>query len=365
MKQILNVNINNNNSNNGYNINISDDSFAKLIEDINKATQGQNKLYVISQKVYKLYKNELCLNEDEIFILKDGESSKNINNYIKILNAAIRKKLTRSDAIIAIGGGVVGDITGFVASTYMRGINYIQVPTTLLSMVDSSVGGKTAIDMDGVKNIVGSFYQPKEVFININFLKTLDKKQYMSGLGEILKYAFIEDNCGFKHSLFLFEYLTLSCEKLLEKESMTLFRVIEYCLNLKISVVNEDEKENGLRKILNLGHTLGHAIESITNYRKYTHGEAVIQGIFFILNWAYSQEKITYSYYRLSTELLTKYGFKNLNLNKKYSPEKLLEIIKHDKKASKDNITFVIPVEKKKVKVESLSTEVVFEMLNK
>lgn len=364
MKQTLNVNINNN-SKDGYKINLSDDKFSKLIEDINSCTQGKNKLFVISQKVYKLYKNELCIHDDDIFILKDGEESKNINNYTKILKAAIKKGLTRSDAIIAIGGGVVGDIAGFVASTFMRGIDFFQVPTTLLSMVDSSVGGKTAIDMDGVKNIVGSFYQPKEVFININFLKTLDKRQYMSGLGEILKYAFIEDNCGYKHSLFLFEYLTLGCEKLLEKEAMTLFRVIEYCLNLKIAVVNQDEKENNLRKILNFGHTLGHAIESITNYRKYTHGEAVIQGIFFILNWAYSQEKITYSYYRLSVELLTKYGFRNLNLTKKYCPEKILEIIKHDKKASKDNITFVIPIDKKKVKITSLTSEEVLSILKK
>ena len=359
MKQILNVDINNSKN---YKIQITDDKFSKLIEDINMSTAKQKRLFVISQKVYNLYKQELCFNENELLIIKDGEEQKNFKNYIKILGTASAIGLTRSDVIIAIGGGVIGDLVGFAASTYMRGIDFIQVPTTLLSMVDSSVGGKTAIDMNGIKNIVGSFYQPKEVFININFLKTLDKKQYMSGLGEILKYAFIEDNCGFKHSLFLFEYLTLGCEKLLEKEAMTLFRVIEYCLNLKISVVAQDEKENNLRKILNLGHTFGHAVESFTKYKKYTHGEAVIQGIYFILNWAYSQSLITYSYYRLSTELLDKYGFKNLNLTKKYSAEKLINFMKKDKKANSDKITFIVPCDKKKVKTIQLTIDEVLKM---
>lgn len=360
MKQVLNVEIENSKN---YKINITDEKFSKLMDDINLLTSGHKRLFVVSQKVYKLYKQELCINEAELLVLKDGEVQKNFDNYTKILKTAARIGLTRSDVIIAIGGGVIGDIAGFAASTYMRGVDFIQVPTTLLSMVDSSVGGKTAIDMDGIKNIVGSFYQPKEVFININFLKTLDKKQYMSGLGEILKYAFIEDCCGYKHSLFLFEYLTLGCEKLLEKETMTLFRVIEYCLNLKIAVVNQDEKENGLRKILNFGHTLGHSLESITKYKKYTHGEAVVQGIFFILNWTYSQNIISYSYYRLSVELLNKYGFKNLNLVNKYSKEELLEYMKMDKKATSDKITFIVPYDKKKVKSMSFESEEVLKML--
>ena len=360
MKQTIEVKIQDDNSKN-YKINISDEDLSNLIEDINKITSNQNRLFVISEKVYKIYKNQIQFDSNEILILKDGEESKNINNYLKILHTACKKNLSRKDVIIAIGGGVIGDIVGFAASTYMRGIDYIQVPTTLLSMVDSSVGGKTAVDFAGLKNIVGSFYQPKEVFININFLKTLDKKQYMSGLGEIIKYAFIEDNCGHKHSLFLFEYLTLGCDKLLDRDFMTLFRVIEYCLNLKIAVVSQDEKENELRKILNFGHTLGHALEAITKYKKYTHGEAVIYGIFFILNWAYSQGIINYSYYRLSTELINKYGFKNISL-KNFDTNKLLEIIKMDKKASKEKITFVVPTDKKKVKIINLSLEDVAKM---
>ena len=357
MRKILNVEVGN------YNITLTDDSIVKTIEEIFNFTPEQKKLFVISKKVYKLYKNQLNLDDSEMFIFPDGESEKNYKNYIKILEKATQLGLTRSDVIIAIGGGVVGDIAGFVASTYMRGINYIQVPTTLLSMIDSSVGGKTAIDLAGVKNIVGSFYQPKAVFVNINFLETLDKRQYFSGLGEVLKYAFIEDNCNFKHALFLFEYLTLCSEKLMNKDSMTLMRVIEYCLNLKIAVVEQDEKEQSLRKILNFGHTLGHALEAISKFKKFTHGEAVVQGMFFIFKYAYTKNLITYSYYRLSKELLEKYNFKPLDFKIKYQPEELLELMKKDKKASIDKITFIVPIEKKKVKEIQLTTGEVLEVL--
>lgn len=357
MKQTLKVQISDNKE---YLIEISDSSFAKLNQEIYELTRSQKRLVVMSKKVYDLYFTELNFSEDEVFVLKDGEKEKNIKNYLKIMKRAIDMGLTRNDVLIAVGGGVVGDITGFVASTYMRGIDFIQVPTTLLSAVDSSVGGKTAIDFAEAKNIVGTFYQPKKVFININFMKTLDKRQFMSGLGEVLKYAFIEESCGYKMPLYLFEFLTLGCEKILEKEPITIIRMIEYSLNLKIAVVNQDEKEGGLRKILNFGHTLAHALETITKYKKYTHGEAVVYGMFFILDWAYKMQYITYSYYRLSIELLEKYGFRKLN--NKYPKEKLIEIMKKDKKASIDKITFIIPSDKKRVKEIKLTPSDVEEM---
>jgi len=355
MKQVLNVEVLD------YKITISDESFSKFFDEIITLTSGKKRLFVVSKNVFNLYKTEFNLSENEVLVLKDGEKEKNFKNYLKILEKATQIGLTRSDAIIAIGGGVIGDIAGFAASTYMRGIDYIQVPTTLLAMVDSSVGGKTAIDMFGAKNIVGTFYQPKAVFININFLKTLDKKQFRSGLGEILKYAFIENNCEYKHSLFMFEYLTLCCEKLIDCEPITIMRVIEYCLNLKISVVIQDEKEGGLRKILNFGHTLGHALEARTKFNKFTHGEAVVYGMFFVLNWAYAQNRITYSYYRLSIDLLTKYGFKPLDM-KKFVPAELIDIMRKDKKASGEKISFIVPSDKKSVKEIKLTPEEVAEM---
>ena len=355
MRQILNVEVGN------YNITLTDDSLAKTFEEVLEMSSEQKHLFVISKKVYKLYKKELNLNENEILVLPDGEKEKNYKNYIKILEKALEVGLTRKDVIVGIGGGVIGDIAGYAASTYMRGIDYIQIPTTLLSMVDSSVGGKTAIDLAGVKNVVGTFYQPKAVFININFLKTLDKKQYFSGIGEILKYAFIEDNCNYKHALFLFEYLTLCCDKLLNKDPMTLMRVIEYSLNLKIAVVNQDEKEQNLRKILNFGHTFGHALEAKGGFKNFTHGEAVVQGMFFIFKYAYTKNLITYSYYRLSNELLEKYGFKPINFKSMYQVDEVVELMKKDKKASGDTVTFIVPTEKKKVKEVNLALSEIIE----
>jgi 3-dehydroquinate synthase len=356
MKQVLNVEIKD------YNIIISDDKFSKLMDDLDAFTRGQKRLFVVSKKVYKLYKQKLSLYEGEVLVLNDGEKEKNFKNYLKILETASKMGLTRSDVMIALGGGVIGDITGFAASTYMRGIDYVQIPTTLLSMVDSSVGGKTAIDMKDAKNIVGTFYQPKIVYININFLQTLDNRQFLSGLGEILKYVFIEDSCGYSQSLFLFEYLTLCCEKLFEKENMTLLRVIEYCLRLKISIVNQDEKESDLRRILNLGHTLGHALETKGKYKVFTHGEAVVQGMFFVFDWAYKQNLISYSYYRLAKELLAKYSFKQINIGKKYQPIELIELMKKDKKALQNKIRFIVPCDKKKVQEIQLSPEEIVDM---
>ena len=352
MKQTLKVQIS---ENKNYLIDISDSSFASFNQEIYEFTRGQKRLVVMSKKVYKLYFKDLNFDEEEILIFPDGEKEKNYKNYLKIINTAIKMGLTRKDVIIAVGGGVVGDIAGFAASTYMRGIDFIQVPTTLLSAVDSSVGGKTAIDLMEAKNILGTFYQPKKVFININFLNTLDKKQFLSGLGEIVKYGFIEACCNHNEPLYLFEFLTLACDKILQREPITLIRVIEYCLKLKIAVVCLDEKESGLRKILNLGHTLGHALEAITGYRKYTHGEAVIYGIMFMLEFAHKREYIDNSYYRLSWDLLNKYGFKKLKLC--YSAEKLVEIMKKDKKAISDKITLIVPSGKKQVKEIKLSPQ--------
>ena len=360
MKQILKVKIG---KNINYSIDISDDDFNVLLNEINEFTQKQKRLFVISRKVYRLYKKHLNLPKNELFIMPDGENQKNFKNYIKIINKASELGLTRKDVIIAVGGGVVGDIAGFAASTYMRGIDFIQVPTTLLAMVDSSVGGKTAIDLADAKNIVGSFYQPKKVFININFLKTLNNRQRSSGLGEIIKYAFIEESCEYQKPLFLFEFLTLSYNRIQELEPVTIIRLIEYCLNLKISVVSKDEKEAGLRKILNFGHTLGHALETITKYNKFTHGEAVAYGMYFVFDWAYKNSYINYSYYRLSLELLEKYGFRRIKVKKcnecytllldcfnKVSASKIVEIMKKDKKAASNKITFIVPYAKKTVK---------------
>ena len=271
-------------------------------------------------------------------VLKDGENQKNFKNYEKIINFALSKKLTREDSIIAVGGGVVGDISGFVASTYMRGINFIQVPTTLLACTDSSVGGKTAINSKFGKNLIGSFYQPKAVFINVNFLKTLDERQFKSGLGEVVKYSFIENNCNKNESNNLINFLTEYYKKILSKDILILIELIKMCVRLKISVIEQDEKENQLRKILNFGHTYAHAVETITNYRKYTHG--VVAGIKFALNIALKKNLVDKEYKFLCEDLLKKFEFKEIPT---FDKNKIIEIMTTDKKATDEHITFILP----------------------
>lgn len=273
-------------------------------------------------------------------VLKDGENQKNFKNYEKIINFALSKKLTREDSIIAVGGGVVGDISGFVASTYMRGINFIQVPTTLLACTDSSVGGKTAINSKFGKNLIGSFYQPKAVFINVNFLKTLDERQFKSGLGEVVKYSFIENNCNKNESNNLINFLTEYYKKILSKDILILIELIKMCVRLKISVIEQDEKENQLRKILNFGHTYAHAVETITNYRKYTHGECVVAGIKFALNIALKKNLVDKEYKFLCEDLLKKFEFKEIPT---FDKNKIIEIMTTDKKATDEHITFILP----------------------
>ena len=347
MNKPINVNIKNNDI--SYPIYIERNEISALAESINRHTQNAKRLIVISKKVYSLYKKQLNFPSSEILILKDGEDQKNIKNYLKIIDKARKLSLTRKDYIVAIGGGVIGDIAGFAASTYMRGIKYIQVPTTLLAFVDSSVGGKTAIDLPNGKNYIGTFYQPEAVYINLNFLKTLDKKQLKSGFGEVIKYAFIENSCGLEEdNALLLEFLTVNSDRILQLDFDFLEKIIRICLSFKISVVQNDEKEAGLRKILNLGHTYAHALESITNYKKYTHGQAVIYGLMFIFNYALENKYINDTYYRLAFQLFEKYGFKPLKAL--YFKKQIIELMLADKKST-SKINFVVPTEKRKASV--------------
>lgn len=322
-----------------YSIHINNKDISLLKSSVLESINNKNYIVVISKKVHSLYGEILDFPSDKIFILKDGEKEKNFKNYTKILDFAFKNRLKREDAIIAIGGGVVGDISGLAASTYMRGIKYIQVPTTLLACTDSSVGGKTAINSKYGKNLIGSFYQPNEVFINVNFLKTLDKKQYDSGLGEVLKYAFIEKSCELNEELNLMNFLNENYSKVLNRDIITLREMIEMCIKLKISVVNKDEKEKSLRRILNYGHTYAHALEKITNYKKYTHGECVVYGILYALNIANKLGKIDKEYKFLCEDLISKYGFKQIP---KYDNNKIIKIMETDKKAVNESINYIL-----------------------
>lgn len=334
----LSVNINSQEK--SYPIIINNNDISTLRDDILSRLEGKKFLVVISQKVEKLYGKTLGFEREEKFVLKDGEKEKNFKNYKKILERALKMQLTRKDTIIAIGGGVCGDLAGFAAATYMRGVNFIQVPTTLLACVDSSVGGKTGIDTDFGKNLIGAFYQPKVVFINTNFLKTLNERQFKTGLGEVVKYAFIEKTCRADEELNLTNFLTENTEKILNRNADTLEKLIEICVKLKVSVVQKDEKEGGLRKILNFGHTYGHAVEKITNYKKFTHGEAIVKGMEFAFNLAMKRNLIDKNYKYFADDVIKKFGFKTIP---DYPIEKMAKLMKMDKKAEFENITFILP----------------------
>ena len=206
--------------------------------------------------------------ELKVITVPDGEEYKNINTVLDILDELFEAKFSRGDLLIAFGGGVIGDMTGFSASIYQRGIDFIQIPTTLLAQVDASVGGKTGVNNRFGKNLIGSFYQPKAVYIDIDFLKTLPKREYSAGLAEVIKMAVMFDREFFE---FLKE-ANLSTKDAQEK-------MIAKAVSLKAEVVNQDEKEAGIRAVLNYGHTFGHVIENETEYKSYLHGEAVAIGM--------------------------------------------------------------------------------------
>lgn len=339
---MIKLSVNINKSEKSYPIIINDKPVSTIKDDIYTRLEGKKFLVIISEKVEKLYGKELGFDKSEKFILKDGEQEKNFKNYKKILEHALKLQLTRKDTIIAIGGGVVGDLAGFAASTYMRGINFIQVPTTLLACVDSSVGGKTGIDTNFGKNLVGAFYQPNAVFINTNFLKTLDDRQFKTGMGEVVKYAFIEKSCLCNEELNLTNFLSDNTKKILTRDLSTLEKLVEICVKLKISVVEKDEKESGLRKILNFGHTYGHAVEKITNYKKFTHGEAIVKGMEFAFKLAEKKNIIDKNYKFFADDVIKKFGFKTIP---DYPLEKMINLMKMDKKAEFEYITFILPTD--------------------
>jgi 3-dehydroquinate synthase len=200
-----------------------------------------------------------------------GEKSKRLAVVEHCHNELARHRLERKSFVVALGGGVVGDLAGFVAATYLRGIPFVQVPTTLLAQVDSSVGGKTGVNLKAGKNLVGAFYQPRLVLCDLDTFATLPQREYVSGLAEVIKYGIIYDPI-------LFAQLERSLPKLLERDAATLATVVARCCEIKAAVVGQDETESGLRAILNFGHTLGHALENSAGYGKYLHGEAISVG---------------------------------------------------------------------------------------
>ena len=243
-----------------------------VIDSLPKLTFNRKVAIITNTTVSKLHLDTLMQNIDaselHVVTIADGEEYKTLATVESILNELFTYKLDRKSLLIALGGGVIGDMTGFTASLYQRGIGFVQVPTTLLSQVDASVGGKTGVNNQYGKNLIGAFYQPEAVYIDTTFLTTLPKREFSAGIAEIVKMAIMFDKNYFE---------LLQNADFLDKEDLE--RVIERSVSLKAEVVNLDEKESGIRAVLNYGHTFGHVIENETKYKTYLHGEAVSIGM--------------------------------------------------------------------------------------
>jgi len=293
--------------------------------------------------------NRLKAKELHIITLPDGEEYKNFQSVEYALDRLFDAKFDRNSTLIAFGGGVIGDMTGFIASIFLRGIKFIQIPTTLLAMVDSSVGGKTGINNKYGKNLIGSFYQPEAVYIDTHFLSTLDKREFAAGMAEIIKMAVMFDKEFFEK---------------IKKGSLSLEEMIKRSVELKAEVVNQDEKERGVRSVLNYGHTFGHVIENLTNYKTYLHGEAVAMGMVMANELSRELGLLSDEEAEEIKKLLEKH---NLPTDFKISDAE--EFYQHfflDKKTTDNKIKFIIPEKIGKYKiVNDIEKEKVMKVLKK
>ncbi|MBF0607396.1 MAG: 3-dehydroquinate synthase [Candidatus Magnetobacterium sp. LHC-1] len=282
-------------------------------------------------------------------LLPDGEEYKDLNWANYILSELLKEGLDRKSALIALGGGVIGDITGFAASIYMRGIGYVQIPTTLLAQVDSSVGGKTGVNHALGKNMIGSFYQPRLVWIDIETLSTLPWRQRLSGLAEVIKYGVIWDADFFR-------YLVEKTDELLSFIPDNLIYIITRSCQIKAEVVSGDETESGLRAILNYGHTVGHAIETITGYRKFLHGEAVAIGMYAAACIAVEHSMLAPTDMVQLRNVLESYHLP-FSVPDYIDHNQLVGLMYHDKKAVSGGLRFVLPDKIGSVRLVSVDDE--------
>ncbi len=285
---------------------------------------------IYGEEVKKCFDNitDTCV----IYEIPAGEENKQLSEIKKIYEFLMEKHFDRHDLLVALGGGVVGDMCGFTAATYLRGISFVQIPTTLLAQTDSSVGGKTGVDLNGVKNMVGAFYMPSLVYINVSTLKTLDGRQYASGFAEVMKYGLIKDQN-------FYEYLIENMYEINDKDPEVVMEIVKKSCDIKRAVVEKDPTEKGERALLNFGHTLGHAIEKHKNF-ELAHGECVALGSIAAAFISWKRELISMEEYYEIRDMFVPF---NLPISiEDVDKDAVLELTKSDKKSDSSKIKFIL-----------------------
>ena len=325
--------------NRSYPIWIEKGLLTKLPELLKPMNQGQKWVIFSQNEIISLYGNSLYKGlksagfQVELVVLPNGEKAKSLNELEGIFSQLIGMDCDRSSTFLALGGGVVGDATGFIAASFMRGVDYIQIPTTLLAMVDSSIGGKTGVNLPDGKNLVGAIWQPKAVVIDIELLKSLQEREITSAMGEVLKYGAILDRN-------LFEVVAENLNDILNLSKPELLtEVIGRCAKLKADVVVEDEREGGKRRILNFGHTIGHALETHFGFETLRHGEAVAYGMLAAGKLSNEDGRLEIEDFELLQTTIKKLPLPKLP---EFDAENILKIMQRDKKVKDRKINFVL-----------------------
>lgn len=346
-----------------YSVLIATDLLYSLGKDIKAVLSPYcRKIVVVSNKpIFSLYGKAVCqslINEGFQlfnFLIGDGEKYKTLATAEKLFAFLIENRIERRDSLIALGGGVVGDLTGFVAATYLRGIDYVQIPTSLLAQIDAAIGGKTAVNHSKGKNLIGAFHQPKLVVIDPKVLTTLPKRELRAAMQEVIKYGVIADKE-------LFHLVKREKNSILKGDVDLLSKIISSCCAIKAGVVSRDEHESGERRILNFGHTVGHALETATNYKRFKHGEAVGYGIIAATLISNKLGKISEVETIDIQGLVYTYG--SLPKINDLDLDLLLQIMQQDKKSLAGQLTFVLPEQIGRVIIEtSIPVAVIHQVL--
>jgi 3-dehydroquinate synthase len=324
-----------------YDIVIGHGILSALGDTVRRLGLGPKEMIVTSTGLWPLYgkpvQDSLAATGFDVCAahMNDDEESKSIQTVTSLYDKLVENEFDRNSGMVAVGGGVVGDVAGFAAATFMRGMRFVQVPTTLLAQVDSSIGGKTGVNLPSGKNLVGAFYQPTLVWTDVSTLKTLPERELRSGLAEVIKYAIVADPA-------LFHTLEENIRSFSEASTDKLIDIVSRCCSIKARIVEQDERDRGVRSILNYGHTVGHALESLTNYTQYTHGEAVALGMIAAARVSREIGAIDQNTVEDQERLISAAGLPT-HIDRSMEPQSIIRQLNRDKKRLAGRTRWVLP----------------------